>query len=168
MFKNIHRILTNAPVVSLFIVAIFVLSSSNVVLADEESAIDVCMETFWVMYEETLREELGARFDVVECGKTRNMPFVVIGVTLMACEDAFDPTTNFVVRGPEPKAYLPDYKVDKECSIQGPISCGDEYIINTTVDIQFEEDGKLGEWKKFVRDDACEIAMADYANDQEP
>ena len=137
------------------------------ILADEESAIDICMGAFWEMYEEIMRDELDARFDVVECGKERNMPYVLIGLTLLACEDALDPTTNFFVRGPEPKAYLPEYKIEKECSIQGPISCGEDWIMNTTIDIQFEEDGALGEWKKFVRDDVCEIAMADYVNDQE-
>ena len=71
------------------------------------------------------------------------------------------------MRGPEPKSYAPDFKVDKECSIQGPTSCGDEYIVNTTIDIQFEEHGALGEWKKFVRDDACELAKADYLADQD-
>lgn len=144
---------------------------TNPVLAEDEeegTVLDACMETFWSMYEETLRGELGARFDAAECGKVRNMPYVLIGVTLTACEDAVDPTTNFVVRGPEPKAYLPDYKIDKECSIQGPISCGEDYIINTSIEIQFEEDGALGEWKKFVRDDLCDLVLADYASDQEP
>ena len=138
---------------------------SNPVLAGG-TALDACMETFWSMYEETLREELGARFDVVECGRERNMPYVSIGVTLLGCEDAVDPTTNFYVRGPEPKSHAPDFKVEKECSIQGPISCG-EYIHDTTIDIQFEEHGALGEWKKFVRDDACELAKADYLADQD-
>ena len=95
------------------------------------------------------------------------MPYVAIGVTLTACEDVADPTTNFFVRGLEPKSYAPDFKVDKECSIQGPISCGEEYIVNTTIDIEFEENGALGEWKKFVRDDVCELVMADYAADQD-
>ena len=45
---------------------------SNPVLAGG-TALDACMETFWSMYEETLREELGARFDVVECGKSLNV-----------------------------------------------------------------------------------------------
>jgi hypothetical protein len=140
---------------------------SNRVLAGE-STIDACIDTFWDMYENTMREELGARIDFAECGRVRNMPYVSIGVTLTACEDLDDPTTNFYVRGPEPKAYLKDYKIEKECSIQGPFSCGDDYIINTTIDIQFEEDGALGEWKKLVKDDICELVMADYAADQEP
>ena len=167
MFKSFRPILINARAILMSISIGFVLLHSTSVMADEESAIDICMETFWEMYEEGLREELDARFDVVECGKEWNMPYVLIGVTLLACEDALDPTTNFLVRGPEPKSYLPDYKNDKECSIQGPISCGEDWIINTTIDIEFEEDGALGEWKKFVRDDACEIARADFANDQE-
>jgi hypothetical protein len=144
---------------------------TNPVLAEDEeegTVLDVCMETFWNMYEETLRDELGAKFDFAECGKVRNMPYVSIGVTLTACEDAVDPTTNFVVRGPEPKAYLHDFKVEKECSIQGPISCGEDSILNISIEIQFEEDGALGEWKKFVRDDVCDLVMADYAADQEP
>lgn len=147
-------------------VGMFSSTFSNPVLAGG-TVLNACMETFWSMYEETLREELGARFDVVECGKVRNMPYVSIGVTLLGCEDAVDQTTNFFVRGPEPKTYLAEYKIDKECSIQGPISCGDEDIINTTIDIQFEEDGALGEWKKFVRDDVCELAKADYSADQD-
>lgn len=168
MFKNLRPILINARAILISISVGFVLLNSTSVMADEDSAIDICMETFWEMYEEVLREELDARFDVVECGKDKNMPYVLIGVTLLACEDALDPTTNFLVRGPEPKSYLPDYKIDKECSIQGPISCGENWTINTTIDIQFEEDGALGEWKKFVRGDACELALEDYAKDQEP
>ena len=167
MFKNLRPMLSSAKTTLIAMSACFVFLCSNSVTADDASAIDICLETFWEMYDETLREELDARFDVVECGKERNMPYVLIGVTLLACEDAQDPTTNFVIRGPEPKSYLSDYKIDKECSIQGPISCGEDWIINTTIDIEFEEDGALGEWKKFVRDDACEIARADFANDQE-
>ncbi len=149
------------------IVGIIASAFSNPVLA-EGTALDSCMETFWSMYEETLREELGAKFDAAECGKVRNMPYVIIGVTLTACEDAIDPTTNFYVRGPEPKSYLQDFKIDKECAIQGPISCGEDYIVDTSIEIQFEEDGALGKWKKFVRDDVCELVMADFAADQEP
>jgi len=131
------------------------------------TVLDACMETFWSMYEETLREELGARFDFVECGKVHNMPYVSIGVSLLGCEDVFDESTNFYVRGPEPKSYASDFKVEKECSIQGPIACVDDFIVNTTIDIQFEEDGALGKWKKFVRDDVCDIAKADYSADQD-
>jgi hypothetical protein len=142
---------------------------SSPVLA-EGTVLDACMETFWNMYENKLREEFGAKFDAAECGRERNMPYVVIGVTLTnpGCiyDEPIQSTTNFYVRGPEPKAYLPEYKIEKECSIQGPIACGDEYIVNTTIDIQFEEDGALGKWKKFVKDDICELVMADYAADQ--
>ena len=168
MLKILHSIQLSTQTVIKSILLGLVVLYSNSVMADDETAIDVCMETFWEMYEEILRGELDARFDVVECGKEGNMPYVIIGVTLLACEDVIDPTTNFFIRGPEPKSYLPEYKIDKECSIQGPISCGEDWIINTTIDIQFEEDGALGEWKKFVKSDACDLAMADYANDQEP
>jgi hypothetical protein len=147
-----------------------VLNSNNVLAG--ESTIDICIETFWDMYENKLREEFGAKFDVAECGRVRNMPYVIIGVTLTNPDCIYDEpiqsTTNFYVRGPEPKAYLQEYKIEKECSIQGPISCGKGGINNTTIDIQFEEDGALGEWKKFVKDDICELVMADYAADQEP
>jgi hypothetical protein len=170
--KMRNRNFVAAQITRCLIVGIIASVFTNPVLAGDEeeegTVLDACMETFWSMYEETLQGELGAKFDFAECGKVRNMPYVSIGVTLTACEDAFDPTTNFYVRGPEPKAYLPDYKVEKECSIQGPISCGEDWIINTTIDIQFEEDGALGEWKKFVRDDVCDLVMADYAADQEP
>ena len=143
---------------------------SNPVLAGG-TVLDACMETFWDMYENKLREELGAKFDAAECGRERNMPYVIIGVTLTNPDCIYDEpiqsTTNFYVRGPEPKSYASDFKVEKECSIQGPTSCGDEYIIDTTIDIQFEEHGALGEWKKFVKDDICELVLADYAADQD-
>lgn len=168
MLKAVHSILVRTRAIFMSISGCLVLFYSHPILPNDKSSIDMCMETFWEMYEEILRGELDARFDVVECGKERNMPYVLIGVTLLACEDATDRTTNFYIRGPEPKAYLPDYKIEKECSIQGPISCGEDWIINTTVDIQFEEEGALGEWKKFVGSEACEIAMADYSNDQNP
>ena len=155
--------------VSYFVTAAFLCAMfSNLVIAQDD-ALEICLDTFWQMYGE-MRAELGARFDVVTCGRDFNMPYVAIGVTLTAEDCQYDEPsasqTNFYVRGKEPKSYL-EYKIEKECSIQGPISCGDEYIVNTTVDIQFGEDGKLGAWKKFVSDDVCEMALADYEADQE-
>jgi len=149
--------------VAAFLCAVF----SNPAIAQGE-ALEICLDTFWEMYTE-MRDELGATFDVVTCGREANMPYVAIGVTLTdedcQYDDPLASQTNFYVRGKEPKSYL-EYKIEKECSIQGPISCGPEYIVTTTIDIQFGEDGKLGAWKKFVSDDVCEMALADYEAEQ--
>ena len=167
MIKFCQSILTGASLIFFWLAGGVLLLHSSSIRADDEYALDQCLETFWYMYEEVMREELDARFDVVECGKDGPMPYVLIGVTLLACEDALSQQDNFYVRGPEPKSYLPEYKIEKECSIQGPISCGEDWIMGTVIDIQFDKKSSgLGKWKKFVRDDVCEIAMADYLNDQ--
>ena len=166
MFKPFQSMVTGIAPILCGVAGSVMLLHSSPVLADEEPGIELCMDTFWHLYEEVMRTELDARFDVVECGKDGNMPYVLIGLTLLACEDALSQQTNFFVRGPEPKSYLPEYKIEKECSIQGPISCGDEWIVGTVIDIPLGGHGALGEWKKFVRNDVCEMAMADYLNDQ--
>lgn len=129
------------------------------------STLDACITTFVNKYAE-YREVFGAKFVVVECTKEWNMRQVSIGAELTNYDDYPE---NFIIRSMEPKAYLRDFKVEHECSIQFPVLIGEEPPIfgSTTIEIQFEEDGEMGKWKKFVRDDACELAKADYLADQD-
>lgn len=108
------------------------------------------------------REVFGAKFKVVECNQSFDMPEVVIGAVLTNYDNKDE---NFVVRGKEPKKYVPEYKPERECSVQYPIYWN-EVVVSTTTEIPFANEG-MGQWKRFVREDVCNLAMADFLLDQE-